>query len=102
MKKIRVWGFVIFMAAVLCACGEKQELIDMSTIENSDYTAIVWEDRTYVPFCVIPKSDCGAQIGYANGDKDDRVCEYGGYCQCRGWKSTPAAGRYTAGARRSA
>lgn len=79
MKKIRAFGFVIFMAVALCACGEKQELIDMSTIENSDYTAIVWEDRTYVPFCVIPKSDCGAQIGYVNGDTDDRVCEYGDY-----------------------
>jgi len=72
-------GLAIFMAAVLCACGEKQELIDMSTIESSDYTAILWEDRTYVPFCVVSKSDCGTQIGYVNGDKDDRVCEYKDY-----------------------
>lgn len=79
MKKICIFGFAVFMAIVLCACGEKQNLINMSTIEGSDYTAIVWEDRTYVPFCVISKSDCGAQIGYVNGDTDDRVCEYGDY-----------------------
>lgn len=67
------------MAFAQCTCGEKQELVDMSTIERGEYTAIIWEDRTYMPFCVIPKNDCGTQIGYLNGDADDRVCEYKDY-----------------------
>lgn len=73
-------GFAIFIASALCACGgEKRELIDMSTIESRDLTAIVWEGRTYEPFRVISQSDWGTQIGYLNGDADDRVCEYGDY-----------------------
>lgn len=32
-----------------------------------------------MPFCVVSKNDCGAQIGYINGDKDDRICQYKDY-----------------------
>ncbi len=42
MKKIRAFGFVIFMAVALCACGEKQELIDMSG-ERKKFSANVIE-----------------------------------------------------------
>lgn len=41
--------------------------------------AVVWEDRTYVIFCVVSKKDCGEQIGYVDGDTDDRISEYKGY-----------------------
>lgn len=51
MKKIRAWGFAVLMAVVLCACGEDQELADISTVEGDGYTAIIWEERTYVPYC---------------------------------------------------
>ena len=73
--------FSILLSAIallyLCACS-KQELIDMTTEDNGDYLAIIWEDRVYVPFCVVSKKDAGEQIGYLSGDKDDRVCEYEG------------------------
>lgn len=29
--------------------------------------------------CTISKSDCGAQIGYLNGETDDMICEYKDY-----------------------
>ena len=41
--------------------------------------AIIWDDRTYVPYCAFSKSDCGRQIGIVDGDKDDKVFEYKGY-----------------------
>lgn len=41
--------------------------------------AVVCEDRVYVPFCVVSKSGCGEQIGYVDGDEDDRISEYKGY-----------------------
>ena len=41
--------------------------------------AIVWEDRTYVIFRVVSKKDRGKQIGYVDGDTDDRISEYKGY-----------------------
>ena len=67
------------MAVVLCACGEEQELADISTVEGDGYVAIIWEERTYVPFCVVSKNDCGALIGYRDGNTYDRVCEYKDY-----------------------
>ena len=79
MKKIRILGFVILASVVLCACGEEQELADISTVEGDEYVAIIWDERTYVPFCVVSKNDCGTLIGYVNGDTSDRVCEYKHY-----------------------
>ncbi len=46
---------------------------------HDDYAAIVWEDKTYVPYCAISKTDCGEEIGIVDGDKDDKVYEYHGY-----------------------
>ena len=66
-------------AVVLCACGGGQELADISTAEGDGYMAIIWEERTYVPFCAVSKNDCGTLIGYVNGDMGDRVCEYKDY-----------------------
>lgn len=79
MKKIRILGVVIFIAAALCACGEKQKLVSMRTTDNGRYVSIIWEDREYVPFCAVSKRDCGAQIGYRDGDLNSRVCEYKDY-----------------------
>jgi hypothetical protein len=79
MKKIRVLGIIILTAVVLCACGGGQELADISTAEGDGYMAIIWEERTYVPFCAVSKNDCGTLIGYVNGDTGDRVCEYKDY-----------------------
>lgn len=79
MKKIKVLGIIILTAVVLCACGGGQELADISTAEGDGYMAIIWEERTYVPFCAVSKNDCGTLIGYVNGDTGDRVCEYKDY-----------------------
>jgi hypothetical protein len=55
-------------ADVFCAYGVGQELADISIAEGDGYMAIIWEERTYVPFCSVSKSDCGTLIGYVNGD----------------------------------
>ena len=81
MKK-KLYGIVCLcslVSIVLCACGKNTALIDMSTAEGDAYMAIIWEDRTYIPFCAISKNDCGTQIGYLNGETDDRICEYKDY-----------------------
>ncbi len=72
-------GIAILTAVVLCACGGGQDLADISTAEGDGYMAIIWEERTYVPFCAVSRSDCGTLIGYVNGDTGDRVCEYKDY-----------------------
>ena len=78
-KLYRIVCLCSLVSIVLCACGKNTALIDMSTAEGDAYMAIIWEDRTYIPFCAISKNDCGTQIGYLNGETDDRICEYKDY-----------------------
>ena len=81
-KNLRIVTTVILVLAmtfICCACGGKQELVDMSTSVNGEYAAIIWEGKTYVPFCAVSKNDCGAQIGYVDGNTDDKVCQYKDY-----------------------
>lgn len=77
-------GLALFIAAilflfVLAACGQKQYLVEMDSVILDNGRGIVWEDRTYELFCVVSKKDCGEQIGYVDGDTDDRVSEYKGH-----------------------
>lgn len=81
MKK-KIYGIVCLCSLIsimLCACGKNTNLIDMSTIEGDEYMSIIWEDRIYVPYCVVSKNDCGTQIGYLDGETNHRVCEYKDY-----------------------
>lgn len=82
MKRLLSLGSVILALFVLCGCQKQEpaELADMSSaVVGNEYQTILWEDRTYVPYCAIAKSDCGKQIGIVDGDKNDRVYEYAGY-----------------------
>ena len=83
MKKLFVGLAALLLAVITSACGIKSDLIDMSSrIVDTGVTevrAVVWEDRVYVPFCAVSKSDCGEQIGYVDGDEDARISEYKGY-----------------------
>ena len=55
---------------------ENKKLENMTTQYTDNYVSIIWEDRTYIPFCAIDNSEKGIQIGIVNGDKNDRVYEY--------------------------
>ena len=80
MKKICSLVMIILLITSLVACSQQeQELEDMTSTSIDGKHAIVWEDRTYVPFCVVSKNDRGEQIGYVDGDTDDRISEYKGY-----------------------
>lgn len=78
MKKILSLLLVIIAVFSMSSCS-KQDLANMTTLVTDEYSAIVWDDRIYVPYCAISKSECGQQIGIVDGDKDDIVCEYKGY-----------------------
>ncbi|MCM1224207.1 MAG: hypothetical protein NC548_58120 [Lachnospiraceae bacterium] len=78
MKK-KLYGVICIIIVLVCACGKNSDYIDMNTAEGDGYMAILWEDRTYVPFCAVSKKDCGAQIGCLYGETDHRICEYKNY-----------------------
>lgn len=80
MKKIVTLASLFMFMLLLAACGGQQRgLVDMESTSVDGKWAVVWEDRTYVIFCVVSKKDCGEQIGYVDGDTDDRISEYKGY-----------------------
>ena len=64
------------MSIMLWACGKSTKLIDMSSGEGDGHMSILWEDSIYVPLCAVYKNDCRTQIGYIDGETDNRVCEY--------------------------
>ena len=82
MKK-RLRTFLLMAVILMMAgCGNSnsgEELADMATLSEDGYTAIVWDENIYVPYCAIQKNNCGQQIGFVDGDKNDRVYEYEGY-----------------------
>lgn len=80
MKKIFVLVliFCLFLT-ILSACSDQSELVDMESVETDGKWAVTWGDKTYVSFCVVSKKDCGKQIGYVDGDTDNRISEYKGY-----------------------
>ena len=81
MKKIYVLLLIsCLVLTILSACsGQQRDLVDMASVRMDGKRVVVWEGRTYVPFCVISKNDRGEQIGYVDGDMDDRISEYKGY-----------------------
>ena len=82
-KNLRMAATVILVLAmtfICCACGGKQELVDMSTSVNGEYAAIVWGDKTYVPYGALSAyGDRGKQIGIVDGDENHKVYECKGY-----------------------
>ena len=82
MKTKNYLALMLALAALLllaAACGEKRALVDVETVIVDGKRNVLWEGRTYAPFCVVSKKDCGEQIGYLNGDKDDRISAYKDY-----------------------
>ena len=80
MKKIIAFTLSLVITLSLAACvGQQRDLVDLESISLDGVRGVVWEDRVYAPFCVISKNDRGEQIGYVEGDTDDRISEYKGY-----------------------
>lgn len=80
MKKQIYFISLCLMMIILSSCNSKNNTLDnMTTESNDDYVSIIWEGRTYVPFCAVDNDEKGVQIGIVNGDKNDQVYEYKGY-----------------------
>lgn len=75
-KTVFLFVLVTLIAAMFSACVPQRELVNMEKTSVNGKSAIKWENRTYVIFCVVSKRDLGEQIGYINGDRDDRVSAY--------------------------
>lgn len=78
MKRMRSILLAAAMIALLCACS-KQELANMTAEVQDDHAVIVWEDKVYVPYCVVSKTECGEQIGVIEGSKDNEIYAYKDY-----------------------
>lgn len=61
MKKILSLLLVIIAVFSMSSCS-KQDLANMTTLVTDEYSAIVWDDRIYVPYCAISKSECVSKL----------------------------------------
>ena len=79
MKKILFLIITMGLTLFLSACSNKNtdaDLADMTSGTGDGYRTIIWGDKTYVPYSVIPRRDCGKQIGIVDGEEKYRVYEY--------------------------
>ena len=80
MRRALAFISIFIMMLSLASCGgQERDLVDMASTSIDGKMAIIWDGRTYEIFCVVSKNDRGKQIGYVDGDTDDRVSEYKGY-----------------------
>ena len=81
MKKVFVTFIIscLFLITLSACSGQQRDLVDMESISMDGKRGVVWEDRIYMPFCVISKNDRGQQIGSVNGNTNDKISEYKGY-----------------------
>ena len=70
--------FALLIGLAACAV-QPRDLVNMRSVSSDGKHCVIWEDRMYVPFCVVSKNDRGRQIGYVDGDTNDRISEYKGY-----------------------
>lgn len=78
MKRVGIFVISILVSFLMCACSNQkaENIVNMTLSEGEEYSSIIWNDKTYIPYCVISKNRQGKQIGIVNGDKDDRVYEF--------------------------
>lgn len=75
MKKIFSIFTIVSLAVSLCACSQGG-IEDMTTEVSDNYAAIVWGDRTYVPYGALSAyGDRGEQIGIVDGERSYKVYE---------------------------
>ena len=79
MKRTFSILMIVVLAISLCSCS-KQDLADMTTSVTDDYAAIVWGDKTYVPYGALSAyGGRGQQIGIVDGNENHKVYECKGY-----------------------
>ena len=80
MKYVRKCFLSILLFVVFVSCARQQhDLVDMRSVSVDGKRVVIWENRTYVPFCVVSKSDRREQLGYVDGDTNDRISAYKDY-----------------------
>ncbi len=80
MKKYTGIILICIFALILGACTTKSNpLEDMTALDQGEYLAIVWGEKTYIPFCAVSNDERGAKIGIVDGDENDQIYEYKGY-----------------------
>lgn len=83
-QKERSWlGILVLLGVFALMVGAaffsrpQDKLAEMERVQRDGYTAILWEDREYVPWST-GSGGRGKQLGYVDGDRADRVYAFSG------------------------
>ncbi len=81
LRKIIIFPLAFVCVLGLTACGKPpaSDAVEMTVDQEDDHMVVIWEDRRYVPFCAVSGKECGAQLGFLDGDENNRIYEYNGY-----------------------
>ena len=79
MKRLLTLGLALLLIGLAACAGQPRDLVNMRSVIADGKRCVIWENRTYVPFCVVSKNDRREQIGFVDGDTDDRISAYKDY-----------------------
>lgn len=78
MKKLSTLCISLILLLVACTPG----LANMrSTLILDAGYGLIWQDRDYIPYCIVSEGDCTEQVGYVDGDTSSRVYRYKDYSE---------------------
>ena len=79
MKKLICVLILAAMVIGLSGCIPdipENPIYHLATIQGADYTVILWDGMTFMPFCPVDMADCGRQIGVVNDDENYKAFLY--------------------------
>ena len=80
MKKIIALLIIISLSVSFSACSKQDtDLVIMSYGVSDEYATIVWGANIYIPYGPISRNDCGTQIGFIDGNENDKIYEFRDY-----------------------
>ncbi len=75
MKRGIAGALALVLLLSACGCWNPAP-VEMTSSVQGGLRLVHWDGRTYAPFCVVPKNSRGGEIGYVDGDRDDRISAY--------------------------
>lgn len=91
LKKSALLLIVILMCLSLIGCSAQKE----HTITKTDDNTIIWQDKTYVPYCTLYEEKLENELGSIVGNANDRIYQYKDYSTNEWLINAYIVGNYT-------
>ncbi|KIR03737.1 hypothetical protein P261_02552 [Lachnospiraceae bacterium TWA4] len=80
-KKMLAISLIVLISLCFIACSKStKNYINYKTSDKyEDFASITYEDKVYLPYCVIDNEECKNQIGIVDNDEKNCIYSYKDY-----------------------